>query len=657
MQPELIAARYEVIEQVSDSNMAVVYRAFDRRTQTQVAIKKLKLTGSEPLDKQRLIHRFKQEAAILSQFKGSLHVVEYLDFIEDQASESYLIIMEYIDNSLRKMLKAAPLGRLPISLVVSIAYALSSTLQEAHDSGVIHCDIKPSNILMTNAGVAKLADFGVAYLPTGKLLRGISQEGFVFGTPQYWPPESATHTIKPNVQTDIWAFGVTVYELLTGEHPLSITPNTAEQELLNSLRRNPVRPLQELRQDIPVQLETLVHRLLSKNRRDRITSFAEVNRSLRRIYLDYTKLALADVRSSPHEPLTQYTQNTRGLLKEIVKQGSTNDRKEWVRFGLATLIGVVAIFISMREVQLQADANEQLQATIIFLSQSTQEPGATFAASLPENTVEPTATSLPPSHTPEPTARPTDVPTRTDTPSPSPSPSPSITPSLTLTISPTQTASATAIRAAQDASGLPCQTSVEESEPYALVYEQPSLAQPSIDRLWKEDILPVEQVLPGWIGVELQGKHAFVRDEQVKTYGDCDDLFLRSRPRTTLEATSTASLTPTPSLEPTPTRPRPPRPTPTQAPTDVPTVIYIPPPITQNPPADVPQPAEPTLPPPQPVATSTSIPPTDAPQPTNTPIPTAPPQQPTTAPEPTSPPNLPTDTPITPTRGAVFPLS
>ncbi|MBL8156311.1 MAG: serine/threonine protein kinase, partial [Anaerolineae bacterium] len=188
MQPEVIASRYEVIEQISDSNMAVVYRAFDRRDQKLVAIKRLKLPTTEKESRTRLIEHFRQEAQILEQFKDHPHVVDLIDFNEEDGDP--YIVMEYVGNSLRKMINSSA-GQLPTSLVVSIAYDLARMLQEAHEAKIIHCDIKPSNVLVTDMGLAKLADFGVAFLPN-QLGRGIVHDGVAFGTPLYWPPEASS---------------------------------------------------------------------------------------------------------------------------------------------------------------------------------------------------------------------------------------------------------------------------------------------------------------------------------------------------------------------------------------------------------------------------------------------------------------------------------
>ncbi len=541
MSAELIHHRYEVLELINESEMALVLRAFDRSTRTHVALKRLKLSsGSEQSANQR-IARFQHEYHVLQKFQGQPNVVQVLE--EFKHGQDYYIAMEYIDNSLANMIETRPHHRLPVVLAVSIAYDLAKVLDRAHKRSIIHCDIKPSNVLISNAGIVKLADFGVSHSEMTSSRTGLHVGPFRVGTIQYWPPEACKQNsrIEPNKATDAWSFGIMLYEIITGRNPFL---SSSEHETRNLIRsyENGSLSIDVPDVQVPPELERLIcSELLERASNRRAASFDAIANRLEQIYRTLT--GMGQTTPFVHTPLvTSDTTKTRVIMSDLREEFKKENRQNRSFFVFGSSIAIIGIVIgtyfSYQQVQLQIVANDQaqtmqdLEETIQALAQL---DGTKFAQTLtavaPENTpksTEPTATSVPASHTPAPTLMPT--PTDEPTSTPAPTLTPSLSPSLSPTPSPTTPAATftpTAIRVALDLSSLPCQAKVEDGKPFAEVYPQPDLGEPIIDRLSGSETARVEEVLSDWIGINLHKKHVYVLDDQVQTYGDCDELFIK----------------------------------------------------------------------------------------------------------------------------------
>src|ERR1700736_2990068 len=205
-----VVGRFRIGERLGKGGMGEVYRAEDTKLKRTVALKRLApgLRADSPYR-----HRFLEEAERASRFSDA-HVAAVYDVLEEQGE--MFLVMEYVDGeNLRQRL------RRPLSLgqFFEIATQCAEALAAAHDRGIVHCDIKPENIMLTNAGRVKILDFGVAkHLPRADESSTVEPAGVMAGTPAYMSPEVLLEKI-PDGRADIFSLGVVLYEMLTGHHP------------------------------------------------------------------------------------------------------------------------------------------------------------------------------------------------------------------------------------------------------------------------------------------------------------------------------------------------------------------------------------------------------------------------------------------------------
>jgi serine/threonine protein kinase/tetratricopeptide (TPR) repeat protein len=267
MNMALVGGFYELQEQIGVGGMGVVYKAVDTRTGTLVAVKSLK---SEILsDDPAALERFLREAEALRQLNHP-HIVKVLETIEED--DQHYIVLEYMAaGSLRDLLAVE--SRLPVERVLEIALDLSDALIRAHRLQIIHRDIKPANILLSEDGAPYLTDFGVARMNAKER---VTQSGMAVGTLDYLAPE-VLRGGAIDARTDIWAFGVLLFEMLAGERPF-VGDSTGQ--LLTAILEQPPRNLNDIRSDVPPALIDLIHRMLSKNPDARISSARQVGAEL-----------------------------------------------------------------------------------------------------------------------------------------------------------------------------------------------------------------------------------------------------------------------------------------------------------------------------------------------------------------------------------------
>jgi serine/threonine protein kinase/tetratricopeptide (TPR) repeat protein len=266
----MIAGRFEILEQIGQGGMGTVYRAKDTTTNQTVAVKHLRndFLGQDP----DMVERFKREGEALSALNHP-NIVKMLTAV-DENKEHYLV-MEYVSGgSLAELLRATP--RLSVQRALYIALDMADALTRAHRLNIIHRDIKPDNILIADDGTPRLTDFGVAHI--GTAVR-VTQADSVVGTYAYVSPESFNGE-EPSARADLWAFGVVLYEMLTGHRPWE---DKDLAPLISNIMTKPVPDLQAERPDLPISLVDLVYRLLDKHPGRRINSARMVGAELEAI--------------------------------------------------------------------------------------------------------------------------------------------------------------------------------------------------------------------------------------------------------------------------------------------------------------------------------------------------------------------------------------
>ncbi len=242
---------------IGQGGMGTVYHGVDLMTKTPVAIKLLKSDFSDP----QILQRFIREGEVLRQLNHP-NIVKLLDAV--QVKGQHYLIMEYVSGgSLRDVLEKTP--RLSVQRALYIALDLADALTRAHRLGILHRDIKPDNVLIAEDGTPRLTDFGMAQV-SGR--PHITQEGAIVGTLAYLAPEVFAGDTADE-RSDIWAFGVMLYEMLAGERPFNYDQPGA---LINAIMTQKVLHLETLRPDIPIALVDLVYRMLHKDKHARLQS-------------------------------------------------------------------------------------------------------------------------------------------------------------------------------------------------------------------------------------------------------------------------------------------------------------------------------------------------------------------------------------------------
>jgi eukaryotic-like serine/threonine-protein kinase len=270
---EVLAGRFRIINFLAAGGMGEVYKAEDTRLERIVV---LKFLPKEVAEDRQSLERFRREAKAASALNHP-NICTIYDFGED--SGRAFIAMEYLEGeTLSARIKRGPL---PFEEALKIAIAIASALGAAHQKGIIHRDLKPGNIMLTDTG-AKLLDFGLAKyaLPVAAnedTLTVVTDEPKVVGTLPYMSPEQL-QARNVDARGDIFAFGATLYEMLTGS---SAFQRRSSSETILAIDREEPRPLEELVKGIPKDLERITRRCLRKRPTDRYQSMPEVERKLR----------------------------------------------------------------------------------------------------------------------------------------------------------------------------------------------------------------------------------------------------------------------------------------------------------------------------------------------------------------------------------------
>ncbi|NDJ75579.1 MAG: protein kinase [Chloroflexi bacterium] len=268
-QPQKIAEHFEITELIGRGGMGEVYSGRDLRTQTPIAIKVLKPALAR--SSVQIIERFTREGEALRQLNHP-NIVKVLATLEDAGN--YYIIMELVTGgTLADLMQKQP--HLPIRQVLAIALELADALTRAHHLKIIHRDIKPSNVLLAADGTPRLTDFGIAHFSDSEL----TDAGVTVGTFDYLSPEASLGE-APDVRSDIWSFGILLYEMLAGRHPFDEAHTPA---VITSILTKPIPELERFREDVPVALLDLVYRMLEKNRDARIPRMRMVGAELEAI--------------------------------------------------------------------------------------------------------------------------------------------------------------------------------------------------------------------------------------------------------------------------------------------------------------------------------------------------------------------------------------
>ncbi|MCX7625957.1 MAG: serine/threonine protein kinase [Candidatus Sumerlaeaceae bacterium] len=262
---ELIAEKYEILEEIGRGGMGTVYKAYQRSLDRVVAIKVL---YENLADDPEFRARFQNEATIVAHLTHP-NIVAVFDI--ERHGKTFAIIMEYVEGqSLQKLVEA---GTLDERTTLLIGAQIARALHHAHQQGVIHRDVKPDNILVKSSGVAKITDFGIARFRGGKFR---TQTGVSMGTPRFMSPEQVTgHDVDG--RSDLYSLGVCLYYCLTGKVPFD--GDNAFAVATRHIYEKPLPP-SEINPAVSPAAEMVVMRALQKRKEDRFATGEEMAEAL-----------------------------------------------------------------------------------------------------------------------------------------------------------------------------------------------------------------------------------------------------------------------------------------------------------------------------------------------------------------------------------------
>jgi eukaryotic-like serine/threonine-protein kinase len=265
--------RYEIVAELGRGAMGVVYKARDPQIDRLVAVKTVSMWGQDREEETDFRMRFLNEA----QAAGRLHhagIVSIFDVGENPENQEQYIVLEYVaGESLNRIL--AREKKLPLSRALKLAEEIAEALDYAHEQGVVHRDIKPGNILITEDGHAKIADFGIAKLN----LAHFTLPGRVMGTPAYMAPEQLSGE-GVDGRSDLFSLGVILYAMVTGHSPFQ--GNSATTVCFKVANREPVAA-SAFDLNLPPELDEVISRAMAKDPQQRYQNGADFADDLRQL--------------------------------------------------------------------------------------------------------------------------------------------------------------------------------------------------------------------------------------------------------------------------------------------------------------------------------------------------------------------------------------
>jgi serine/threonine protein kinase len=258
---------YRVVAQLGKGGMATVFKAYQPSMDRNVAVKVLPRHLAEEDPQFNL--RFQQEARVLAQLQNP-HILPVFDFGEAEGY-TYLVMPLVSGGTLADRLQGQPQ---PLSQVRLLITQIGDALDYAHSRGVVHRDVKPSNVLMDERGNALLSDFGIAKLVEGT--QHFTQTGGIVGTPAYMSPEQGLG-LKIDRRCDIYALGIILYQMVTGRVPFEAeTPMAVLLKHIN----DPLPPPRSLNPALPEAVERVILKALAKNPDDRYATAGDLTQAL-----------------------------------------------------------------------------------------------------------------------------------------------------------------------------------------------------------------------------------------------------------------------------------------------------------------------------------------------------------------------------------------
>ncbi|MCD6360533.1 MAG: serine/threonine protein kinase, partial [Armatimonadetes bacterium] len=382
--------RYHILERLGEGGMATVYKAFDTRLEASVAIKVIRMDELPPKVLDRALKRFAREAKALARLTHP-NIVRVIDAGEHEGAP-YLVMPYLPGGSLKQVLRER--GRLPWQEGLQLLIPIARALGYAHRQGMIHRDVKPSNILITEDAEPVLTDFGIAKILEDEATMDLTGTGMLVGTPEYMAPEQVSGSTV-DARADIYALGVVLYEMVTGRKPYQADTPMA---VMVKQARDPLPRPREFAPGLPEGVERILLKMLAKDPEERYQTMEELAAALER------ERVLDQVReihrpSSPRRP-----------------SKPTANKGWWIggSFAVLALLGGVLLIDSVILGKIHSRLVTPTATTVTTISGPTTgtlpSPKSTAVRGLVATI------RIPPTDTPTLTPSPTETPTKTFTP-------------------------------------------------------------------------------------------------------------------------------------------------------------------------------------------------------------------------------------------------
>ncbi|PRX33528.1 serine/threonine-protein kinase [Orenia metallireducens] len=315
---KVLNSRYELVEKVGTGGMAIVYRSKDQLLGREVAVKILQPHFA---DNETAVRRFKHEAQAVASLSHP-NIVNIFDIGKED--DINYIVMEYITGKdLKEHLKEVE--RIEIDQAIKIVTGVCNALIKAHRNNIVHCDVKPHNILLTDDGRVKVTDFGIAQAVTSATM---GQTDSIMGSAHYLSPEQAKGG-KVSTKSDIYSLGVVLYELVTGSVPF--TGDNHVSIALKHIEESPEDP-KKINSQLPDRLAEIILKAIAKEPENRYNSVVELLRDLKEVEEDIANQA-KEVKSiaNQHTMIMSKQDYQKEIKKEKEKNNTNIIKKEEVQ--------------------------------------------------------------------------------------------------------------------------------------------------------------------------------------------------------------------------------------------------------------------------------------------------------------------------------------
>jgi len=343
-------SHYKILERLGEGGMGVVYKAEDVELKRFVALKFLppELTR-DPAAKERFVNEARAASAL-----DHPNVCTIYEVGQTEDGQTFIAMAYYEGDNLKSRIESGPLK---LDETLDIAVQIAQGLAKAHGQGIVHRDIKSANVLLTQDGVVKIVDFGLAKLTGMKL----TKTGTTLGTAQYMSPEQARGQ-ELDQRSDIWSLGIVLYEMLTGKHAF---PGEYEQATLYAILNEEPEPVTALRSRIPLELERIVNKCLQKNPLERYQTAADLIADL--LHLQRTTSGERQSKQPPRATI-----------------GQKRRTRWWLWVAPVLLVAATAVTVILKLSSHEAEPTQKSIAVLPFVDMSPQRDQEYFCDGMTE---------------------------------------------------------------------------------------------------------------------------------------------------------------------------------------------------------------------------------------------------------------------------------